>query len=40
MSADPHKPLTDRRWTGRELAGLIAVIWLLALLLYFILTVD
>ena len=41
MSAEPqygNRTRPERRWTPRETAGLIAVIWVLAILLFFILT--
>lgn len=35
---DESKTRPERRWTRVELAGLLAVIWFLAILLFFILT--
>lgn len=42
MSAEPnhHINTPERRWTRRELAGLIAVVWVLAVLAYLALTVT
>ena len=38
MSADPNTRGSDRRWTGWELAAILAAVWFLAILLYAILT--
>lgn len=39
VSAEP-KPTAERRWSGAELAALIAVVWFMAFVLYAVLTVH
>lgn len=37
---DETKPRTERRWSGAHLAGLIAVVWFLSILLFFVMVAQ
>lgn len=38
--SDETKPRTERRWTAWQLVGILAGVWLLAILLFFVLTAQ